>query len=186
MVPFKQKIFPPAVSSGNSSWDYMMKKSGWTLVELLIIIATVGILSIAVSNLLLYIWRFYRISFVQKNLQEEARTIMELITRNLRNGKHTSITIGRLDSTQPPYSKIDLTTIDGHRVSYYQKNRSLYENVDGNLKVISKNITYFVAIFPRFDEMNIVSIALTLEQDLYELKTKALHVASEKVMVMNE
>mgnify|MGYP000243218178 CR=1 FL=1 len=162
------------------------KRGGWTLIELLIIIAILGILSVVVSNLLLHIWRFYRVSFVQKNLQEEARTILELITRNLRNGKHTSITIGRLDNTQPPCSKIDLTTIDNLRVSYYQRNRNLYEKINGNERILSKNITFFTAIFPRSDEMNIVSIALTLEQELYELKTKALHVASEKVMVMNE
>jgi len=161
------------------------KTKGWTLVELMIVITMFGILSLSVSNLLIQIWRFYRITSVQKELQEEARTIMEIITRDLRNAFNSTIVISRYDNNQPHYSKVDFTTIDGKRISYYQINRFLYRKVDDNTKVLSKSIRYFAVIFPRSDEMNIVSIALTLEQDLYDLRRKALHMASEKVMVMN-
>ncbi|MCX7941048.1 MAG: hypothetical protein N2555_04695, partial [Endomicrobia bacterium] len=83
-------------------------------------------------------------------------------------------------------SKIDFYTIDGSTVSYYQLNRNLYQRV-GNMtpKVLSKSVTYFAVTFPKSYEMNIVSIALTLERDLYEIRRKALHMASEKIMVMN-
>ncbi|MEN3013465.1 MAG: hypothetical protein ABDH23_02475 [Endomicrobiia bacterium] len=164
----------------------MNNKKGWTLVELMIIVTMFGILSLSVSSLFLQIWRFYRITLVQKELQEEARTILELIMRNLRNGRSNTIVISRYNSQQPPYSKIDFYTVDGLFVSYYQVGRTLYEKI-GNMqpKMLSKSITYFAVTFPRSYEMNIVSIALTLEKDLYEIRKKALHMASEKVMVMN-
>ncbi len=162
-----------------------MNKKGWTLVELMIVVTMFGILTLSVSNLLTQIWRFYRITSAQKELQEEARTIMEIMTRNLRNAYNSSIVISRYDSNQPHYSKVDLVTVDGHSVSYYQINRSLYQKIDNNIKVLSKSVKYFAVIFPRSDEMNIISVAITLERDLYDLKKKALHMASEKVMVMN-
>lgn len=164
----------------------MNKNKGWTLVELMIIIAMFGILSLSISSLFLQIWRFYRITHVQKELQEEARMIMEVIMRNLRNGISNTIVISRYDNQQPPYSKIDFYTIDGSSVSYYQIGRNLYQKVAGTqTKVLSRSVTYFAITFPRSYELNIISIALTLERDLYDIRRKALHMASEKVMVMN-
>jgi len=163
-----------------------MKTKGWTLVELMIIVAMFGILSLSVSSLFIQIWRFYRITHVQKELQEEARTIMELIMRDLRNAQSDTIVISRYDNQQPPYSKIDFYTIDGSSVSYYQVNRTLYMRAgSAQPKILSQAVTYFAITFPRSYEMNIVSVSLTLERDLYDLRRKALHMASEKIMVMN-
>lgn len=164
----------------------MKDKKGLTLVELIIVITMIGILSLSVSSVFIQIWRFYRITLAQKELQEEARTIMEIITRNLRNAKSDTIVISRYDVNQPPYSKIDFSTIDGTNYSYYQINRVLYQKIGQQApKVLSKNLSYFSITFPRSYEMNIISVAFTLEKNIYELKKKALHMASEKVMVMN-
>jgi prepilin-type N-terminal cleavage/methylation domain-containing protein len=162
-----------------------MNKKGWTLVEVLIVVTMIGILSLSVSSIFYNIWQFYKMSYAQKELQEEARVIMELITRNLRNGVSDTIVISRYDDTQPYYSKIDFNTVDGLRVSYYQIDRTLYQEIDGNKKVLSKNVTYFAITPSKTYELNIISVAITLEKELYELKKKALHMASEKVMVMN-
>ncbi|MCX7941353.1 MAG: hypothetical protein N2555_06245, partial [Endomicrobia bacterium] len=126
-----------------------MNNKGWTLVELMIIVTMFGILSLSVSQIFLHIWRFYRITHVQKELQEEARTIMEVMTRHLRNARSDTIVLSRFNPQQPPYSKIDFYTIDGSTVSYYQLNRNLYQRV-GNMtpKVLSKSVTYFAVTFP--------------------------------------
>ncbi len=163
----------------------MKNAKGWTLVELLIVVTMFGILTLSVSSMFSHIWQFYRLTWAQKELQEETRVIMELITKNLRNGISDSIVIDRYDDTQPYYSRVSFYTINGHRVSYYQIDRKLYQKIDGNLKILSKNITYFAITLPKSYEQNIVSVALTLEKNVYELKKKALHMASEKVMIMN-
>ncbi|MCX7957301.1 MAG: hypothetical protein N2643_05390 [Endomicrobia bacterium] len=163
-----------------------MNKKGWTLVELMIIVSMFSILSLSISSLFLHIWRFYRITYVQKELQEEARTVMEHIMRNLRNARSDTIVISRHNSQQPPYSKIDFYTVTGSSVSYYQINRTLYWRVGNSTpNILSKSVTYFAVTFPKSYEMNIVSVALTLERYLYDIRRKALHVASEKIMVMN-
>ncbi len=162
-----------------------MNKKGWTLVEVLIVVTMIGVLSLSVSSIFYNIWQFYKMSYAQKELQEEARVIMELIRRNLRNGISDTIVISRYDDTHPYYSKIDFNTLDGSRVSYYQIDRTLYQEIDGNKKVLSKNVTYFAITPSKTYELNIISVAITLEKEVYELKKKALHMASEKVMVMN-
>ncbi len=163
---------------------YKKQNLGWTLVEVLIIITILGILSLSVYELYLQIWRFYRLSNAQRVLQQEARNILDLIVWNLRNGRSDTIVISQ-NSGQPYYSKIQFQTIEGSTVTYYQQNRKLVQVIDNNTKVLSNNVTYFTAVFPKSYEMNIVSIALTLEMYVYDIKKKALHMASEKVMVMN-
>ncbi len=39
--------------------------------------------------------------------------------------------------------------------------------------------------FPRSDQLSILSVSMTLQENIYQGRTKALHMASEQVQVMN-
>jgi len=56
----------------------------------------------------------------------------------------------------------------------------------GTSQVLSSNLRYLAFAAPRSDDLTIVSVSLTLEQEITELRTKALHMASEHVMIMND
>jgi hypothetical protein len=117
-------------------------------------------------------------------LQRDGRDVMGLVTKPLRQAVCSTISISRYGS-QPPYSKINFTDVDGNVLSYYQDGRNLKMVVSGSTKTITSNLRYVTFLFPRSDDMSIISVALTLEKSTFEGRTKFLHMASEKVRVMN-
>lgn len=128
-------------------------------------------------------------NFIMSNtrmeLQTEARGIMYLITRNLRQAQNSTITISRYSNSQPYYSKITFTKQDGKQYSFYQKDKELIMQYGAMNRVLSKNLRYLVFTFPESSDMGIISISMTLQKNIYEGQKKALHMASEKVRVMN-
>jgi len=118
-------------------------------------------------------------------LQQEARATMYIITRALRQSSAASITISRANSSQPFYSKITFTKQQGETMAFQQEGVTLYQLINGHRRVLSRNLDYLAFTFPRSDDMGIISVSLTLKKGIYEGRSKALHMASEKVRVMN-
>jgi len=164
---------------------FKLIKKGWTLVELIIVVLIISVISLGIPQLISQIYRFYRINTLNMELQQEARIIMELISKDLRHARSSTITIDSL-SGQPYYSRISFVTIKGSSVTYYQEGRNLIRISGIHRKTLSKNLYYLAFAFPQSYDLSIVSVSFTLEKYLYQLQYKALHMASEKIRVMNE
>ncbi len=163
----------------------MVKNKGWTLVELIIVVMIIGVISLGIPQLVSQIYKYYRINTLNIELQDEARTIMDFISRDLRQARSSTITIDSL-SGQPYYSRINFLTIQGSSVSYYQDGRHLIRIYGSHRKTLTKNLYYLAFAFPQSYDMGLVSVAFTLEKYLYQFQYKALHMASEKIRVMND
>jgi len=150
----------------------------------MIVVSILGILVMIAPNLYKQIRRFFFLSNARVELQREARSNMELITRRLRQARSTTLVMDQA-SGQPYYSRIAFTDIDSKTDIYYQSGKSLVMSVNGSTRTLTSNLRYLSFALPRSDDMTIVSVSLTLEKATYEGQTKALHVASEKVRLMN-
>ena len=160
--------------------------AGFTLTEAMLTVAIVGILATIGARLLLQVNRYYIMTKTRVELQREARAIMYVISSNLHQAQSVTIVLDREDSTQPFYSRVTFTKVQGSSLSFRQVGKELHQVGGGtNDQILTKNLRYLAFTFPRSDDMTIVSVSLTLEQDIYEGQTKALHMASEKVRVMN-
>lgn len=162
------------------------RRPGVTLMELLIVVGIISALFGVASPILLQVNRQFIMNRTRVELQQEARSIMYLMTRNLRQAQAGTITLSRHNSGQPFYSKISFTKQQGGTVVFYQQGTSLYHVVGTTGRALSKNLKYLAFTFPRSDDMGILSVSITMEKAIYEGKTKALHMASEKVRVMND
>ncbi|MBU0952398.1 MAG: prepilin-type N-terminal cleavage/methylation domain-containing protein [Elusimicrobia bacterium] len=160
------------------------KKNGFTLIELLTVVALLGILSLGLPKMINEIYKFYKINTVTLELQQESRILMDFISKDLRQAKNSTITIDSL-SGQPYYSRINFVTIDNSSVTYYQNGRNITRIKNIYTKIMTKNLRYVAFAFPQSYDMALISVSFTLEQNLYDLQSKALHMASEKVRVMN-
>jgi hypothetical protein len=109
---------------------------------------------------------------------------MAIINRNLRQAQSNTIRIDQA-SGQPYYSRLSFTRVQGDAITYYQQGTSLIQEDSNISRTLSKNLRYLAFAFPRSDDLTIISVSITLEKSIYEGKTKALHMASEKVRVMN-
>ncbi len=161
-------------------------RRGFTLPEVLVTVAIVGIMSGMGASVLLQVNRFFIMSKTRLELQREARAVMYLLTRTLRQAKYSTITIDRFSSSQPFYSRITFTKQQGGTVSYRLNGTNLQQVVGTRVSTLSKNVKYLAFTFPRSDDMGILSVSVTLQQNIYQGRVKALHMASEKVQVMNE
>lgn len=162
-------------------------KGGWTLTELLMVVAIAGILFTLTPTTLVQMTRFFRQSRARVEIQRDARTALDLINRNLRQAQASTVTISQ-QSGQPPYSRIDFTRLAGAAtasMAFYQQGSDLIM-VRGGTKTVSKNLRYMSFTYPRTDDDNILSVSLTMETGTYDAKTKTLQLSVEKVRVMND
>lgn len=158
---------------------------GYTLTEMLLVVAILGILSTVGAQLMVQTNRYWLLTSTRADLQKEARPIMYILTRNLRQAQSATIVIDRASTSQPFYTRITFTKVQGTSMTFHQNGNQLIQTVGTSTKILSKNVRYLSFNFPRSDDMTILSVALTLEKTIYEGKKKALQMASEKVRVMN-
>ena len=160
------------------------RSNGYTLVEILITIAILGVLSGVAAQVILQVNRFFILTRVRLDLQREARAAMYVITRELRQARSTSIVVDQVNG-QPYYSRITFTKIQGQSVSFYQSGGNLIQKVGNQSTTLSTHLIYLGYTFPRSEDMSIISVSMTLQETIYQGRQKALHMASEKVQVMN-
>ena len=166
------------------------KHPGVTLMELMITVAIISVVFSIAAPILTQANRQFILNRTRIELQQEARVTMYIITRSLRQAQGGSITITRANAAQPFYSKITFTKQAATQgvsptLVFQQEGTLLYQVVGSGKRPLSKNLKYLAFTFPRSDDMGIISVSLTLEKQIFEGRSKALHMASEKVRIMN-
>ena len=160
-------------------------RAGYSLTEMLMVVAIIGILASVGSRVMLQVNRYFILTNTRADLQREARAAMYVINRNLRQGSIGSITIDRA-SSQPFYSRLTFTKITGSQMVFSQSGTNLVQTVGTKTRTLSKNVKYLAFTFPRSDDLSVISVSITLEKSIYQGRVKALHMTSEKVRVMND
>jgi prepilin-type N-terminal cleavage/methylation domain-containing protein len=158
---------------------------GFSLLEMMIVVAILGILSTVGANLLLQANRYFIFTRTRLDLQRESRAAMYVMTRELRQAQSNTIVMDRLSTSQPFYSRITFTKVQGTTMTFEQSGNQLIQLVGVKKSILSKNLQYLAFTFPRSDDLTIVSVSMTLSEAIYQGQRKALHMASEKVQVMN-
>lgn len=160
------------------------RNAGFTLTEAIIAVAIIGIIFGIAPRMFIQVNRFVIMNRTRIELQREARMMLSLINRNLRQARSGTLQIDSIPG-QPYYSRIAFTRVDGMTFSFYQTGTRLIMVTSNTTKTLSSNLRYLAFSPPRSEDLTIISVALTLEKAIQEGRTKALHMASEKVMVMN-
>jgi len=159
-------------------------QQGWTIVELCIVVAILGLVVMIAPTILNETTKVFILGKTKLDLQQQARAAMYIMTRELRQAQSSSITIDNA-AGQPFYSRISFTKPSGQTITYAQKGNSILFTMGTNNTVITTNLAYLAFTFPRSDDMTIVSVSMTLQEQIYGGAFKALHMASERVRVMN-
>ena len=151
--------------------------------EELMVIAIIGIIAMVGPNLITQVVRFYQLHQAKVEIQRDARACLDLINRFLRQAQASSVVVDQ-GANQPPYSRINFTTVQGQKMSFYQSGTALYQ-VAQSTTVISNNLHYIAFTYPRTDDPTIISVALTMEKSTYEGGYKALELSIQKVRIMD-
>lgn len=157
---------------------------GFTVVETVMTAAILALLALIIAPLFLHGTRFFLLNRTRVELQRDARACLGILTRNLREAASATLVIDQVNG-QPYYSRVTFTDINGNNYVYYQNGNSLMEVKGTKTTVLTDDLRFLNFYFPRSNDMTIVSVSLTLEKAIFEGRTKALHVATEKVRVMD-
>ena len=159
-------------------------RRGVTLVEVMITVMIVGILFSLGPDLLKQVTRFYLLSRVRIQLQRDARAALSLMTRNIKQAQSNTIVIDNV-AGQPYYSRITFYKEDGTSTQYYQSGSNLVMNAGGVHRTLTDCLRFVVFVLSESDDMTLVTVGLTLEKTIYEGGIKDLHMAIEKIQIMN-
>ncbi len=162
-------------------------QSGYTLIEVMITAAIIGIIFSIVPQFFFFATKFQRLNNARLIVQRDARSTMALLNKNIRQAVSSSVVIDNAPS-QPPYSRITFNKVEGagtESVRYFQEGKNLKETRNGRDIVVAENLAYLAFIFPRSDDMQLVSVSLTLSEETYQGEAKALQMSVEKIEVMN-
>lgn len=164
------------------------KISGYTLIEVTVVVALVGLLALVAPRLFLEITRYIRMTRAHYEIQRDSKDAMLLINRALRQARASSVTVSSLPG-QPPYSWIQfnkyITDTSVRPMGFYQEGEHLYSVQNGSTRPVCSNLRYLAFSYPRTDDPYILSVSLTMEKATYEGQSKALQLAVEKVRIMN-
>jgi prepilin-type N-terminal cleavage/methylation domain-containing protein len=166
--------------------------AGYTLPEIMIVVVIMGILSTSGAQLLLQVQRYYILAQTRASILREARAAMYVITRELREGQISTITVDQVVN-QPFCSRVSFIktqdSASGTVTSFYQKGNQLIQQrkttTTTQSKPLSTHLIYLAFTLPRSDNLAIVSVDLTLQETIFQGQTRALHMASEQVQIMN-
>jgi hypothetical protein len=155
----------------------------------LLVAVLAALLTGIVGKILISELKFSRLTTARGEIQRDARMAIDLINRNLRQGKAASVAIARwpnnASSAQPPCSMISFTHVNGKNYSFYQKGDKLFMSVNGVERELAKNLRVLLFTYPRTDDATIISVSVCFEKATYEGSSKTLQLSVEKVRVMN-
>jgi len=164
------------------------KHRGYTLVEMMIVVAIVGTLFAVVSPLMLQMTNFWRLTSARYTIQRDVRASLSTINRFTRQAQAATVTIDNI-SGQPPSSRLQFqyTNADGNTVTvmFYQLGNKLYMSNNGNISVLSSSLAYVAFTYPRSEDTSIISVAMTMQSPTYLGGKKALQLSIQKVRIMN-
>jgi prepilin-type N-terminal cleavage/methylation domain-containing protein len=109
----------------------MEKQKGFTLIELMVVVALLGILGYGIVTFFRNTFRTWWQTSQQIDAQQKARTAMDEMTRFIRQARPvTTIAVGK-QIGEDDNTMITFTHIDGRQFQYYKSGDSLQRVVDG-------------------------------------------------------
>jgi len=125
----------------------MEKQKGFTLIELMIVVALLAILGYGIMKFFSNTFRTWWQTSQQIDAQQKARVAMDEMTRFIRQARPVTEIVVSNWGGEDPNTWIIFTHIDGRQISYYQSGDSLKRVVDGvTTDVIPEDLVsvYFV------------------------------------------
>jgi len=162
----------------------LRSRSGYTLTEMMLAVAIIGVLALVAPPLLVNMTNFWRQTGARSSIERDARVSLDVINRMLRQAQASTIVIDQV-SGQPSWSRISFTLADGRAMSFYQTNNVLYHNNGGGVSVLCRDVGFIAFSFLRTDDTSLVSVALTTQASTYRGGSKALQLSIQKVRIMN-
>ena len=160
------------------------KAAGYTMTEMMLVVAIIGILATIGPTLLINIQNFFFMTSARYEIQRDARVALDTVNRYLRQAISGTVIIDTPDG-QGPFSRIRFRHVDGRNIEFHQNGKQLVQVVGGLNSVVSGNLIYIAFTYPRTDDPTIVSVSITMGKAIQLGRRKVLELTIQKVRIMN-
>jgi prepilin-type N-terminal cleavage/methylation domain-containing protein len=163
---------------------------GVTLVELMIVVAVLGVVSTGVYSILSKGMQLWQMSKTRAEVEAEVRTVLDILGKDLREAQEATVVIDSENVSQPPYSKISFTDVNGASKSFYQIGRNLYLDTASGTSTLMRSLRNIMFAFaetsrPGEDEYAVLTVSLCAEGQYWGGQTRVYHMNLEKIRIMN-
>ncbi len=163
---------------------------GFTLVELLMAIALLGVGTAWIVMLFMKTWELWKRNFEELLLQRDARSAMTTMVQGLREAKTGSVQITKA-ANGTNFSQINFIDGRGRSWNIRQEGAKVLalmpqSNGISSTMYLADNVQALYFIYPNFADMGLVDVGLTLRKAPYQHTPKVIVVQLvERVMLRN-
>ncbi|MDP3542934.1 MAG: type II secretion system protein [Elusimicrobiota bacterium] len=165
----------------------MMKltnRRGYTLTEMMMVVAIIGILATVGPTMLTQMQNFFLMTSARYEIQRDARTTLDTVNRYMRQAVATTVVMDT-PAGQGPFSRIRFRHVDGRYMEFRQQGSRLIQVIDTAQSIVSNNLVYIAFTYPRTDDISIVSVSITMGKSIQLGRRKVLELTIQKIRVMN-
>ncbi|MEK7233468.1 MAG: prepilin-type N-terminal cleavage/methylation domain-containing protein [Elusimicrobiota bacterium] len=157
---------------------------GYTLSEMMMVVAIVGILATVAPTMLLSMQNFFMMTSARYEIQRDARTTLDTVNRYMRQAVASTVIIDT-PSGQGPFSRIRFRHVDGRYMEFRQSGSKLFQIINAAESVVSTNLVYIAFTYPHTDDTSIISVSITMGKSIQLGRRKVLELTIQKIRIMN-
>src|SRR5258708_3298359 len=158
-------------------------QKGFTLIELMIAVAVMGLLALVVGKLVSAGMQYWFETYAQITTQQKVRVARDYVLNNLRYATITSVMISKSNTAEPNSSMVSFVDVYGNTQSYYQQNGDLLVN-DWRLgkpsaqtsKLISHDLQQFSVYYPNQKDFSHIDFSLYVKKWPYNTAQKQIQI----------
>ena len=143
----------------------LWNKRGYTLPELMMVVAIIGILATVGPTMLIQMQNFFLMTGARYEIQRDARTTLDTVNRYMRQAVATTVVMDT-PAGQGPFSRIRFRHVDGRYIEFRQQGSKLIQVIDNATSTVSSNLIYIAFTYPRTDDPSIVSVSITMGKNI--------------------
>lgn len=159
-------------------------RRGYTLTEVLMVVAIIGMLATVGPTLLISMQSFFLMTSARYEIQRDARATLDTVNRYLRQAVATTVIVDT-PSGQGPFSRVRFKHVDGRYMEFRQNGSKLIQVINTAESVVSGNLVYIAFTYPRTDDTSIISVSITMGKSVQLGRRKVLELTIQKVRIMN-
>ena len=159
-------------------------RRGYSLVEVMMVVAIIGILATVVPTMVIQMQNFFLMTSARYEIQRDARTTLDTVNRYMRQAVATSVVMDT-PAGQGPFSRIRFRHVDGRYMEFRQSGSNLVQVIGTAESIVSKNLIYIAFTYPHTDDTSIISVSITMGKAIQLGRRKVLELTIQKIRVMN-
>jgi len=168
-------------------------ESGFTMVELMIAVALLGIVLSWIVSLFMIGWKNWKVNFDTLTAQQGARRAMSIMVQAIREGRTGAVVIDK-PANGPNFSRITFTDGRWRGWVFYQNGSKLMGVVPlvqgpnaSTTQFLADNVQAVFFTFPSFSDQGLIDVGLTIRKYPFQGANRPVVIQLvERVMLRNQ